>query len=96
MDKQDQISPGKSIYEAGSGEVFWKNFLAGFGRALGGMFVYLILLVIVYFLFMTYVMPKLTPFLTIMANLSNSLQNLQKLNTGGGINIPNLQNLFGK
>lgn len=89
---------GKSIYTASSGEVFWKNFLAGFGHALGGVVVYLLLLVVVYFLFMSYVMPKLAPVIATMNSFAKSIESLSALKSGG-IVIPNnlnLQKLFGQ
>lgn len=97
MEKQ-AVEEGKSIYAASPGEVFLKNFLAGFGHALGGVVVYLLLLVAVYFLFMSYVMPKLAPVIATMNSFTKSIESLSTMKTGG-IVIPNnlnLQKLFGQ
>jgi hypothetical protein len=99
MDKQDSLNNKKSIYEVSAGEVFWKNFLAGFGRALGGVFVYLILITISYGLFVVYVLPHLSPYLVALERLARSMEVLSNSKSGNGFVIPNildLQKLLGK
>ncbi len=61
IDRVDQINQTKSIYAASAAEIFWKNFLAGFGRALGGIFIYLIFFAILINLFLTYALPQIKP-----------------------------------
>ena len=61
VDQADQISQTKSIYSASSGEIFWKNFLAGFSRALGGIFIYLIFIGIAINVFLTHALPQIKP-----------------------------------
>ncbi len=34
--KEESTPKTKTIYDAGYGEIFWKNFLAGLGNGLGG------------------------------------------------------------
>ena len=58
---EDQIEQNKTIYQAGVGEVFWKNFLAGFGRALGGIVIYLIFIAIAINVFISYALPQIKP-----------------------------------
>jgi len=90
-DGGDRVSKTKTIYDAGAGEIIWKNFLAGFGRGLGGIFVYLIFLFIISGVFLNIVLPKLMPQITGYMNLFNSL--------GSGNNLPknmDLQKFFGQ
>ncbi len=57
--EQSQIKrEGKTIYEAGYGAIFARNFVAGFSRALGSIFVYLILGGLLYALVTTYIIPQ--------------------------------------
>jgi len=60
---EDQLEKTRSIYDAKAGEVFWKNFLAGLGRAMGGLFIYLIILGITVYEFVTIALPKISPFI---------------------------------
>jgi hypothetical protein len=68
----------KSLYDAGYGEIFFKNFLVGFARGLGGLFTYLILLAIVYYSFVTTVLPKLQPLINTFQSTQETLQKIQK------------------
>ena len=63
-DGADRVSKTKTIYDAGAGEIFWKNFLAGFSRTIGGIFVYLIFFLILSNLFLNFLLPKISPHLS--------------------------------
>ncbi len=88
----------KTIYYSSYGEVFGKNFVAGFGKALGGLFVSIALYVFLGLLFINMVLPKLEPFITSMTSLSKSLESLPRLKQGSNITIPtiNFQKLLGQ
>ena len=95
----DLVSKTKTIYEAGAGEIFWKNFLAGFARGLGGVFVYLVFLLILSGVIYKFVWPQLMPMITTYSNLIKSFESIS--NTKSGINniIPknlDLQKLLGQ
>lgn len=90
--KEDSIPPSKSIYEASPGEIFWKNFLAGFGRGLGGIFVYLLFLLILYFLFYYFLLPKIMPLVNEFLTIFKTLGNLTNTKPDSGSALP--QNLF--
>ena len=97
--KNDIVSKTKTIYNASPGEIFWKNFLAGFSRGLGGIFVYLIFLFIIIVLFINFVLPKLTPLITNYTNLLKSLDSISNIKTKSGSIIPkdlNIQKLLGQ
>lgn len=87
-DKGDLVSKTKTIYEASAGEIFWKNFLAGFGRGLGGVFVYIIFLVIVWVVVLNFVLPKVMPSITNLMGLSKSLETISNVKSGGSNIVP--------
>lgn len=93
MNTETNNPKGRTIYDAGSLEIFWKNFLAGMGKTLGSIFLYLIFLVIVYYLFMQYVFPKFAPMLEKFSNMMDTVEKLQNIQTPQ-INIPNLPGNF--
>ncbi len=63
VDSEDQLTQTKSIYQVSAGEIFFKNFLAGFGRALGGIFIYAVFIGISAYLFITIALPQIQPFI---------------------------------
>lgn len=98
-DKSDLVSKTKTIYDATFGEIFWKNFLAGFSRSLGGILVYLIFLFIFSGVFFNFVLPKLMPSINSYMNIFNSLGSIPNTKSGTGIIVPenlDLQKLFGQ
>lgn len=52
-----------SLYTASYTDIFFKNFLIGFARGLGGFAVNIVFLIFIYYSFMYFVMPKIEPFL---------------------------------
>ena len=93
------LSKTKTIYDTGAGEIFWKNFLAGFSRGLGQIFVYLLILFIIGILFAYIVLPKIMPSVTFYTNILKSLSSLSNIKTDSGITIPknlNIQKLLGQ
>jgi hypothetical protein len=69
--------PEKSLYEVGYNEIFWKNFLVGFARGLGGLATHLVLLVIVYLFFLYVVLPKFQPLINMMEKTQQNMEKLQ-------------------
>jgi hypothetical protein len=97
--KSDVVSKTKTIYGASVGEILWKNFLAGFSRGLGGVFVYLIFLLIISVLFYNFVLPKLMPSVNVFMNTFKSLNSVSNIKPESGNLIPqdlNIQKLFGQ
>ena len=76
----DQITSTKTIYDAQLGEIFWRNMVAGAGRALGGIILQAIFLLIVVNLFMQQVWPVVQPILSTLQTATQTLEDLQ----GGG------------
>ena len=96
-DKEDLVSKTKTIYDTKASEIFWKNFLAGFSRSLGGIFVYIIFLLIFSGVFVNFVLPKLTPLINNYLNIFNSLGPISNPKPGTDIILPqnlDLQKLF--
>jgi hypothetical protein len=70
--KEDRIGDIKTLYSVSGWSIFWRNFLAGFSRAIGGIFIYLIFAMISFYLFMQTVWPQLEPFVISYQNLMNT------------------------
>ncbi len=66
---EDRAGKTKTIYQVSGFEIFWRNFLAGFARALGIMVLYIIIIIISGVIFTTTFLPMINP----------SLQNAQEL-----------------
>ena len=61
----------RTVYNASYPEVVLKNFLAGFSRAFGALFVYIIFLVIVGSIAARYIMPQFAPLLKAFETIGN-------------------------
>jgi hypothetical protein len=84
----------RTIYDASISEIFWKNFLVGFGKTLGSLFLYMVFIVVSYYLFSIYVLPKFMPMINKMFSMVDTIEKLQKIQTPQ-INIPsNLNSVF--
>lgn len=98
-EKEDFISKTKTIYNAGFGEIFWKNFLAGISRSLGGIFVYIVFLFIFSGIFLNIILPKIMPSIESYTNLIKSFGTINNPKQGTGIVLPqnfDLQKILGQ
>ncbi|KKS73999.1 hypothetical protein A3J20_02745 [Candidatus Gottesmanbacteria bacterium RIFCSPLOWO2_02_FULL_42_29] len=68
----------RSIYDATAGEIFWKNFLAGAGRSLGGIIFYLLFILIIGSFFLRYLAPIVSPLMDQLNSISGSLNRIPK------------------
>jgi hypothetical protein len=75
---EDRTGKTRTLYDAGAGEIFWKNFLAGASRALGALFLYVILTFVFGFLIAQLVWPKLAPLVTQLTSAVGALQNTSR------------------
>ena len=87
----DQLDQTKTIYQASAKEVFFKNFLAGFGRALGSIFIYLVFMIISISVFLTYAYPQIKPFIDEYQQAIKSLNTLNKATDSFNDSGPNAQ-----
>lgn len=71
--KNDQL-----LYSASYREIFFKNFLVGFARGLGGIVVQILFLVILFQLYQQVLQPQLGPLLDTLMNSIQRLENLQQ------------------
>ena len=78
--KSDRVSRSRTIFDASAGEILWRNFLAGMGRALGGIFLYLVFVFLFSAIFTRLVLPKITPLIDTVMKLGNTAGNIQNLN----------------
>jgi hypothetical protein len=78
VEPADRFSPTKSIYEAKAGEIFFKNFLAGMGRALGGIFIYLVFIGISVYFFINTALPQIQPFIDEYRQAVQGINSLNK------------------
>jgi hypothetical protein len=79
----------RSIYDAGSFEIFWKNFIAGVAKTLGSIFIYIVFMIIMAILFINFALPKFAPLIQKLNSLITSVEKIQQLNFPTGINLPN-------
>jgi hypothetical protein len=77
MSIPDQL-PGtsKTIFEASFSEIFWRNFVAGMARTLGGLVLYAVVLFLLGTLFVNQVWPALEPQFEAFAKVMTVLQDL--------------------
>ena len=75
MSDPDDLTKTRTIYDVGTGELIWRNFLAGMSRAVGGLVVYLIVVFILGNLFLTYVWPVFQPQFESFQDLTKTLEN---------------------
>lgn len=59
----DQLNQSKTIYDASVIEIFGRNFIAGLGRALGGIFIYLVIVGLGMYAFISTTWPTIQPFI---------------------------------
>src|SRR3989338_9554781 len=83
----DQAQKKRDIYTSSLGEIFSKNFIAGFARGLGGVVVYILFLGVVLFIVSQTLLPKLEPLFSTFQNSMNLLQNGSSLPQNGSVPI---------
>jgi len=88
QDKNDRVDNTKTIYSAGVGEIFWKNFLAGFSRTLGGIFIYLIFILLVSLGFISFILPKIAPSISSYLNIFQTLGETSNPKTNSKLSLP--------
>jgi hypothetical protein len=67
----------RTIYDASSGEIFWKNFVAGLGHAIGGVVIYIIFLAIMVMSVVRFLWPIVQPYVQLYRTSMESLQKIQ-------------------
>lgn len=75
---QDKHHQQITIYEAGYSEIFWKNFLAGFGRSLGGIIVYAVFVIVIGGIAVKTLLPIFAPLLEQLGSVTSTLDKMPK------------------
>jgi hypothetical protein len=76
----------RTIYDASMGEVFFKNFMAGLGQAMGHIFMYLIFVAIMAMLVIRFVWPIFKPYVDMYQQSMESIQQMQSWIPGSSSN----------
>jgi hypothetical protein len=71
----DTVTDSKTIFDVSLSEVFWRNVVAGAGRALGAIILQAIFLIVIVNLFMKQVWPIIEP---ILGTLQTTTQTLER------------------
>lgn len=72
----DILPSGKSIYDVSKSEIFWRNFIAGFARGLGGFLFAVIIFAILTALTAQLLMPYLNPIIESLSSLTGTMNSL--------------------
>lgn len=78
MVSADRVSSTRTVYEASAGEIFWRQFLAGFSRALGSLLVYVIFLGLMFVFISRFVWPQVKPFFDSFTHSVELLESTQQ------------------
>lgn len=76
--KVDQINKTKTIYDVSLSTIFFRNFVAGAGRALGAIALYFLFMVVLYQIFINYLYPIVEPFI---AQYQQALESINQVNS---------------
>lgn len=76
---EDKISDTKTIYNASAGEIFWRNFLAGFSRTAGALILYIVFILITGTLAVKLLTPFITPLLKQLNSIYGTVQKVPNL-----------------
>jgi hypothetical protein len=75
--KADRLTKTRTIYDAGAGEIFWRNFLAGFSRGLGTFLFYILFLFVAGWAFFQFAGPVISPLFSSFSSLNKSLETIE-------------------
>lgn len=78
-DFADRAGGVKTIYDVSGFEIAWRNFLAGMSRALGGIFLYVVLVFFVGVVISNYVVPRIQPMVNSFQEALESMSSLKDL-----------------
>jgi hypothetical protein len=75
---EDRLNKTVTMYDVSVGEVFWRNLLAGFSRALGGMLIYVVVTGIMGFFLTKALFPYIQPLFGLYTQGFSALQDLNR------------------
>jgi hypothetical protein len=82
----DQINETKNLYNISTGEIIWRNFLAGMSRTLGGLVIYFLLAFLLGQVFLALIWPVIAPTVQTLGNTNSLLLQLNALQGSQGNN----------
>lgn len=85
---EDQAGQLATIYSVSGWQIIWRNFLAGISRALGSVFVYVIVLTITGYLFSQIILPVIQPLIDQYLGALDAVSSLQELNQSRESSLP--------
>jgi hypothetical protein len=103
VSKEDKVNKTTTMYDVGFFELVWRNFFAGMSRAIGSIFVYILLMIFVTFVVYRTVFPYLKPYLNTFSDAIGTIdkmnQTTEKMEKSKGdlegmINLDSLEGLF--
>lgn len=86
----DRVTGTKTMYDVSGFEVFWRNFLAGASRSLGGIVFYVIFMVVLLNIFMSVAWPKIQP---LIESYTNALSSLNSISSPSNTATPSVDDL---
>lgn len=81
----DKQSKTKTIYDSSLSSIFWKNLVAGFARALGGLIIWSILILFSGYFFVNQIWPQIHPLITSYQQL---VETFTQTSSGTNNNLP--------
>lgn len=94
MPTDDRIGKNKTVYDVSTFEIFWRNMIAGMGRAFGNILLYFIFIFVMGYIFSLLVWPSLQPMVNSYMKLVNSLDSIQNMQSGNSLNTSEIENLL--
>jgi len=82
MQDPDQITDTKTIFQVSPWEIFWRNIIAGMGRAVGSFVVYAVVLIVIGQILAQTVWPTIQPLLDTLQVSLETLEDLNSFTTG--------------
>lgn len=88
MNEEEMISRGRTQYDVSVWELFWRNFVAGSGRTIGSIFVYIVIALFGSYIFYQVVWPQLEPVLGGLTKTLESVGKVPSFQLPGGFSFP--------
>jgi len=87
--------PNHNLYQASFGSIFWRNFVAGFSRALGGLVVTVVIVGLVTYFTFKALWPQLQPLINTFTQATQNLQETNRTLQETQSSLNNLNSGFG-
>jgi len=85
---EDRARKTKTIYDVSAFEIFWRNFLAGMARTMGGLILYFLFVFIVGMIFLQFMLPRIMPIIEKFGSFTNSLDKIPDFSKELPLSLP--------